>query len=38
MNYPIKTKEYLHGGKVGESDLYEDLLGKSWKRQLAHKR
>jgi hypothetical protein len=26
MNYPIKTKEYLHGGKVGESDLYEDLL------------
>ncbi len=25
MNYPIKTKEYLHGGKVGESDLVDDL-------------
>ena len=25
MNYPIKTTEYLHGGKTGESDLFDDL-------------
>jgi hypothetical protein len=25
MNYPIKTKEYLHGGKVYETDLADDL-------------
>ena len=25
MNYPVKVKEFLHGDKVGESDLADDL-------------
>ena len=25
MDFPIKTTEYLHGGKVGESDLPDEL-------------
>lgn len=34
MNYPIKTKEYLHGGKVGESDLYDDLLEEGYSEEM----
>ena len=27
MEFPIKTKEYLHGDKVGETDLIDDVKG-----------
>ena len=30
MDFPIKTKEYLHGEKVFESDLADDLAEEGW--------
>ena len=30
MEFPIKTKEYLHGDKVGETDLFDDLQEEGW--------
>lgn len=30
MDFPIKTKEYLHGEKVFESDLPDDLAEEGW--------
>ena len=37
MDYPIKTKEYLHGGKVGESDLFDDLLEEGYSEEMLEK-
>jgi len=37
MNYPIKTKEYLHGGKVGESDLMDDLIDEGYSEEMLEK-
>lgn len=36
MNYPIKVKEYLHGGKVGESDLADDLADEGYPAHMTN--
>ena len=33
MKYPIKTKEYLHGSKVWESDLPDDLMEEGYTKE-----
>ena len=33
MEFPIKTTEYLNGGKTGESDLFDDLQEEGWTEQ-----
>ena len=41
LTYPIKLKEYLHSGKFGETDTWNDLLDEGYPedifpRYIAH--